>query len=278
MTARPRARATRADPVPPPMLVDSHCHLDRIDLAPYGGDFAALLAATRAAGVGHSLCVSIDLGAYPRMLALVSPFPEVSVSVGVHPNERDAAEPDPDTLVELARHPKNVAIGETGLDYYHGKGDLAWQRERFRRHVAAARRARKPLIIHSRDARADTLSILREEGASEVGGVMHCFTEDWDTAARAMDLGFHISFSGIVTFRNAAELREVARRVPDDRLLIETDSPYLAPVPHRGKPNEPRHVVHVAALLAELRGTDVETVAAVTTANFARLFGVELPA
>jgi TatD DNase family protein len=260
------------------MLVDSHCHLDRIDLAPYGGDFAALLAATRAAGVGHSLCVSIDLEAYPAMLALVERYPEVSVSVGVHPNEQEAAEPDPDTLVELARHPKNVAIGETGLDYYHGKGDLAWQRERFRRHVAAARRAHKPLIIHSRDARADTLSILREEGASEVGGVMHCFTEDWDTAARAMDLGFHISFSGIVTFRNAAELREVARRVPDDRLLIETDSPYLAPVPHRGKPNEPRHVVHVAALLAELRGTDVETVAAVTTANFARLFGVELPA
>jgi TatD DNase family protein len=259
------------------MFVDSHCHLDRVDLTPYGGDFSALLGAMRAAGVGHSLCVSIDLEAYPRMLALVEPYPEVAVSVGVHPNEQDAAEPDPDTLVGLARHPKNVAIGETGLDYFHGKGDLEWQRERFRRHVAAARLARKPLIIHSRDARADTLAILREEGASHVGGVMHCFTEDWDTAARAMDLGFHISFSGIVTFRNAAELREVARRVPDDRLLIETDSPYLAPVPHRGKPNEPRHVVHVAALLAELRGTDVETIAAVTTANFARLFGVRLP-
>jgi len=260
------------------MLVDSHCHLDRIDLTPYAGDFAALLAATRAAGVGHSLCVSIDLAAYPAMLALVEPHAEVSVSVGVHPNERDTVEPDPDTLVDLARHPKNVAIGETGLDYYHGKGDLEWQRERFRRHVAAARLAHKPLIIHSRDARADTLAILREERASEVGGVMHCFTEDWDTAARAMDLGFHISFSGILTFKSADELREVARRVPDDRLLVETDSPYLAPVPHRGKPNEPRHVVHVAALLAELRGTDVETIAAVTTANFARLFGVPLAA
>jgi TatD DNase family protein len=256
------------------MLVDSHCHLDRIDLTPYAGDFAALLAATRAAGVGHSLCVSIDLEAYPAMLALVEPYAEVSVSVGVHPNEGDIVEPDPDTLVDLARHPKNVAIGETGLDYYHGKGDLEWQRERFRRHVAAARLAHKPLIIHSRDARADTLAILREEGASEVGGVMHCFTEDWDTAARAMDLGFHISFSGILTFKSADELREVARRVPDDRLLVETDSPYLAPVPHRGKPNEPRHVVHVVALLAQLRGTDVETIAAVTTANFARLFGV----
>ena len=260
------------------MLVDSHCHLDRIDLTPYAGDFAALLAATRAAGVGHSLCVSIDLAAYPAMLALVEPHAEVSVSVGVHPNERDTVEPDPDTLVDLARHPKNVAIGETGLDYYHGKGDLEWQRERFRRHVAAARLAHKPLIIHSRDARADTLAILREERASEVGGVMHCFTEDWDTAARAMDLGFHISFSGILTFKSADELREVARRVPDDRLLVETDSPYLAPVPHRGKPNEPRHVVHVAALLAQLRGTDVETIAAVTTANFARLFGVPLAA
>jgi len=260
------------------MLVDSHCHLDRIDLTPYAGDFAALLAATRGAGVGHSLCVSIDLEAYPAMLALVEPHAEVSVSVGVHPNEGDIVEPDPDTLVDLARHPKNVAIGETGLDYYHGKGDLEWQRERFRRHVAAARLAHKPLIIHSRDARADTLAILREERASQVGGVMHCFTEDWDTASRAMDLGFHISFSGILTFKSADELREVARRVPDDRLLVETDSPYLAPVPHRGKPNEPRHVVHVAALLAQLRGTDVETIAAVTTANFARLFGVPLAA
>jgi TatD DNase family protein len=260
------------------MLVDSHCHLDRIDLAPYGGDFGAFVAATRAAGVGHMLCVAIDLAAYPEMLALVEPHDDVSVSVGVHPNERDAAEPEPDALAALARHPRNVAIGETGLDYFHGKGDLEWQRERFRRQIAAARIARKPLIVHSRDARADTLAILREEGARDVGGVMHCFTEDWDTAAAAMDLGFHISFSGIVTFRNADALREVARRVPDDRLLIETDSPYLAPVPHRGKPNEPRHVAHVAALIAELRCTDVDAVAALTRDNFARLFGVPLAA
>jgi len=198
------------------------------------------------------------------------------VSVGVHPNEQDATEPEPDVLAELARHPKNVAIGETGLDYFHGKGDLEWQRERFRRHVAAARLAKKPLIIHSRDARADTLAILREEGAVDVGGVMHCFTEDWDTAAAAMDLGFYISFSGIVTFRNAADLREVARRVPDDRLLIETDSPYLAPVPHRGRPNEPRYVAHVAAQLAELRGADADAIADLTRDNFARLFGVRV--
>jgi len=258
------------------MFVDSHCHLDRLDLAPYGGDFAALLAATRVAGVGHLLCVSIDLDAYPAMLALVEPFAEVSVSVGVHPNERDATEAAVDTLVELARHPKNVAIGETGLDYFHGKGDLEWQRERFRRHIAAARLAKKPLIIHSRDARADTLAILRAEGASQVGGVMHCFTEDWDTAARAIDLGFYISFSGIVTFKSAAELRDVARRVPADRLLIETDAPYLAPAPHRGRPNEPRYVAHVAALLAELRGTDPAAIADLTRDNFARLFNVDL--
>ena len=235
-----------------------------------------MLAATRAAGVGHLLCVAIDLDAYPAMLALVEPHAEVSVSVGVHPNERDATEPDPHALVELARHPRNVAIGETGLDYFHGTGDLEWQRERFRRHIAAARLAKKPLIIHSRDARADTLAILRDEGAAEVGGVMHCFTEDWATAAAAMDLGFYISFSGIVTFRNAADLREVARRVPDDRLLIETDSPYLAPVPHRGKPNHPRYVAHVAAQLAELRGADADAIANLTSDNFARLFGVRV--
>jgi TatD DNase family protein len=260
------------------VLVDSHCHLDRVDLAPYDGDFGAFVAATRAAGVGHMLCVAIDLEAYPAMLALVDPYPEVSISVGVHPSDPGSIDPEPEALAALARHPKNVAIGETGLDYYHGKGDLGWQRERFRRQIAAARLARKPLIVHSRDARADTLAILREEGARDVGGVMHCFTEDWSTAASAMDLGFCISFSGIVTFRNADALREVARRVPDDRLLIETDAPYLAPVPHRGKPNEPRHVVHVAALVAQLRGTDPDAVAALTRDNFARLFQVPLAA
>jgi TatD DNase family protein len=255
------------------MLVDSHCHLDRVDLTPYGGDFARLVAATRDAGVGHQLCVAIDLAAYPAMLALVEPFAEISVSVGVHPNEDESGELDVDELVRLAAHPRNVAIGETGLDYFHGaEAQRERQRERFRAQIAAARAARKPLIIHSRDARADTLRILEEEGAREVGGVMHCFTEDWDTAARAMDLGFAISFSGIVTFKNAAALREVARRVPEDRLLIETDSPYLAPVPHRGKPNEPRHVRHVAELLAELRGVRAEALAASTAENFFRVF------
>jgi TatD DNase family protein len=255
------------------MLVDSHCHLDRVDLAPYDGDFARLVEATRSAGVGHQLCVAIDLVAYPAMLALVEPFADISVSVGVHPNEDAGPEPDVDELVRLATHCKNVAIGETGLDYFHGAEDQRErQRERFRRQVAAARAAGKPLIIHSRDARADTLRILQDEGARDVGGVMHCFTEDWDTARRAMDMGFSISFSGIVTFKNAAELREVARRVPDDRLLLETDSPYLAPVPHRGKPNEPKRVRHVAELLADLRGVAVEALAASTTENFFRVF------
>jgi TatD DNase family protein len=206
------------------------------------------------------------------MLALVEPEPGVSVSVGVHPNERDRRDPVADELVELAGHERNVAIGETGLDYFHGKGDLGWQRERFRVHIEAARACGKPLIIHTREAREDTLRILREGGAGEVGGVMHCFTETWDMARRAMDMGFYISFSGIVTFRNAEALREVATRVPLDRLLIETDAPYLTPVPHRGKPNQPAYVRHVAERIADLRGLPVEQLIEVTGENFFRLF------
>lgn len=260
------------------MLVDSHCHLDRLDLAPFGGSFFTLMEHTRRAGVGHTLCVSIDLEGYPAMLSLVEGIPDISISVGVHPNDKERREPEPDELAALAAHPQNVAIGETGLDYFHGKGDLEWQRDRFRRHIAAARLARKPLIIHSRDAKADTLRILREEGASEVGGVMHCFTEDWEMARAALDLGFYISFSGIVTFRNAQPLREVAALVPADRLLIETDAPYLAPVPHRGKPNYPSYVERVAACVAEQRGESPERIAEATTANFFRLFRPDRPA
>ena len=254
------------------MLVDSHCHLDRVSLKAYDKDFAAFMTATLASGVGHMLCVSIDLEHYPKMRALVDPYPQVSVSVGVHPNETNRQEPEPDELVALAADPRNVAIGETGLDYYRSEGDLAWQHQRFRHHIAAARACGKPLIIHTREARADTLRILREEGAREVGGVLHCFTEDWDMASQALDLGFHISFSGIVTFPGADDLRQVATRVPLDRLLIETDSPYLTPVPHRGRPNEPRHVVHVADCIAQLRGLDQEALIAVTGENFRRLF------
>ena len=187
-----------------------------------------------------------------------------------------AREPSPEELVELAQHPKNVAIGESGLDYFRSDGDLEWQRARFRNHIQAAKLAKKPLIIHTLDAKADTLRIMEEEGASEVGGVMHCFTEDWAMAKAALDMGFYISFSGIITFNSAKELREVAKQVPLDRMLIETDSPYLAPVPHRGKSNVPAYVGLVAAKIAELREMRVEDLAQQTTTNFSDLFGVEL--
>ena len=254
-------------------LVDSHCHLDRVDLTPYAGDFSRFVAATRAAGVEHMLCVSIDLESYPAMLSLVEDYPEISISAGVHPCDFDRREPGVDELVALASHPKNVAIGETGLDYYRADGDLGWQRARFRTHIQAARLANKPLIIHTRDAREDTITILEEEGAAVVGGVMHCFTETWEMAQAALAMNFYISFSGIVTFKNASELRDVARRVPLDRLLIETDSPYLAPVPYRGKPNEPRHVVKVAELIADIRDLAVDQVVQQSADNYYHLFG-----
>jgi TatD DNase family protein len=254
------------------MLVDSHCHLDRLDLAPFGGRFDALMEASRAAGVGHILCVSISLEEYPGMLALVEGRPDVSVSVGVHPNEQDCREPSVEDLVALAGHPQNVAIGETGLDYFRSSGDLGWQHDRFRRHIAAARQARKPLVVHCRNAAEDTLRIFKEEDAGQAGGVMHCFAEDWPTARAALDLGLHISFSGIVTFRNADALREVAAKVPADRLLIETDAPYLAPVPHRGRPNLPAYLRHVADTLAEVRGCAPEALVAQTHDNFFCLF------
>lgn len=254
------------------MLVDSHCHLDRVDLAPHDGDFSKLISATRDAGVSHMLCVSIDLESYPAMLALVEPYDDISVSVGVHPNDRDRHEPTVDELIELAAHAKNVAVGETGLDYFRTDGDVDWQRERFRTHIRAARATAKPLIIHTRDAREDTIDILRQEHAQDVGGVMHCFTETWEMAQAALAMNFYISFSGIVTFKNAQDLREVAARVPGDRLLIETDSPYLAPVPHRGKPNEPRYVGHVAETIADLRGVSIEALAKQSRDNFYRLF------
>jgi TatD DNase family protein len=209
---------------------------------------------------------------YPAMLRIAEAHPQVVASVGLHPNERGGHDPGIEELVDLARHQKIVAIGETGLDYFRSEGDLDWQRDRFRRHIVAAKQAGKPLIIHSRDAKEDTLKILAEENAGEAGGVMHCFTGDWDMAQRAMDLNFYISFSGIVTFRNARELREVAVRMPEERMLVETDCPYLAPVPHRGKPNQPAYVRHVAECIADLRDEPYEQIAAVTTRNFESLF------
>lgn len=254
------------------MLVDSHCHLDRLDLEPFDGQLSHLLESAAEAGVESMLCVSIDLESYPEMRELVEPYPNVWVSVGVHPNDRDREEPDVQRLVDLASDPKNVAIGETGLDYFHSQGDLEWQKQRFRTHIRAARVCGKPLIVHTRDAREDTIAILREEQAAEAGGVLHCFTENWEMASQALDLGFYISFSGILTFNSARELREVAKRVPEDRILIETDSPYLAPVPYRGKPNLPHYVGHVADCLAELRGWGREQTESITGENFRWLF------
>ncbi|QJD29775.1 TatD family hydrolase [Methylococcus geothermalis] len=255
------------------MFIDSHAHLDRLDLKPFGGDFSRFMEEAGAQGVERMLCVSINLEDYPAMRRLIEPYPHVSVSVGVHPNETDTEEPDLWRLAELADDDRVVAIGETGLDYFRSEGDLTWQHERFRNHIRAAKHTGKPLIIHTRDSRADTLRILEEEDAGEVGGVFHCFTEDWETARRALDLNFSISFSGIVTFRTAETLQDVARRVPDDRFLIETDSPYLAPVPLRGKPNYPYHVRHVAGMIAELRGVSLAEVADRSMRNYDELFG-----
>lgn len=254
------------------LLADSHCHLDRIDLAPWGGEFDRFMADARAGGLGLMVCVGIDLDSYPAMRSLVDPYAEVIVSVGVHPNEDPACTPGVERLVELGQDPRVVAIGETGLDYFRTEPGVPWQHERFRIHIEAARQLGKPLIIHTREAREDTLRVLEENHARDAGGVMHCFVEDWATARRALDIGFYISFSGVLTYRSAEELREVAKKVPEDRLLIETDSPYLAPVPHRGKPNVPQYVRHVAETLAGLRGWSLEETAERTYENARRLF------
>ena len=251
------------------MYIDSHCHLDFPDLASRTGEILANMAANE---VSHALCVSVDLPDFPKVLALAEAHANLFASVGVHPDYPDTTEPGVEELVNLARHPRVVAIGETGLDYFRLTGDLEWQRQRFRTHIRAAKASGKPLIIHTREAAADTLRIMREEGAAEIGGVMHCFTESWEVAQAAMEMGFHISFSGIVTFKNATALKEVARQVPLERMLIETDSPYLAPVPFRGKTNEPAFVKHVAGEIGRLKGIDPAEVGASTTQNFFRLF------
>jgi TatD DNase family protein len=251
------------------MLVDSHCHLDFPDLATRFDDLMANMQDNK---VSHALCVSVNLEDFPRVLALAEAHPNLFASVGVHPDYENLAEPQAAQLASLARHPRIVAIGETGLDYFRLKGDLEWQRERFRQHIRAARECGKPLIIHTRAAAEDTLRIMGEEGADKAGGVMHCFTESWEVAQRAMEMNFHISFSGIVTFRNAVALKDIARKIGLEKMLIETDSPYLAPVPHRGKINQPAFVRHVAEEIAALRGISMEEVAAATTANFFNLF------
>lgn len=255
------------------MLIDSHCHLDL--LAATAPEFTpeAVIAEARALGVTGMLCVSVTLEACPAMLALVEALDGVYASVGVHPNEREGRDPSTEELIELAESSARiVAIGETGLDCFRSSGDLEWQRDRFRRHIRAARETGLPLIIHMRDADEDTLRILREERAEEVGGVLHCFTGTEATARAALELGFHISFSGIVTFGSASDLRQVAMALPEDRILVETDSPWLAPIPHRGAINRPGYTRHVAERIAELRGVSLEHLAAATTRNFFRLF------
>ncbi|HEY6898046.1 MAG TPA: TatD family hydrolase [Rhodocyclaceae bacterium] len=252
------------------MLVDSHCHLDFPELHQ---DIARVLAAMAEQGVGWALIAGVTLERLPAVLALTEAHPNLFAGVGVHPDtEEEGREPTEDELVELAAHPKAVAIGETGLDYYRLTGDLEWQRDRFRTHIRAARRCGKPLIIHTRAAAEDTLRVLREEQGGEVGGVFHCFTESEEIARHALDLGFHISLSGIVTFKNAEMLRAVARLVPLDRLLVETDSPYLAPVPYRGKSNQPAYVRYVAEAVAKEKNLSYEVLAEETTRNFFRLF------
>jgi TatD DNase family protein len=250
------------------VFVDSHCHINFPELA---ADLPAVFEAMAENRVTHAMCIGVNLPDLPQVLALAEQHANVYASVGVHPDYEDTPEPSVEQLVALAARPKVAAIGETGLDYYRATGDLEWQRERFRTHIRAARSCDKPLVVHTRSAAADTLAIMRDERAGDAGGVMHCFTETWDVAQGALELGFHISFSGIVTFKNAVALKEVARRVPLDRMLIETDAPYLAPVPHRGKLNQPAYVRYVAEEIARLRDVPVEVIAAATSANFFRL-------
>jgi TatD DNase family protein len=257
------------------MFIDSHCHINFPELATRMPEILARMSENK---VTHALCVSVDLPDFPQVLELAEQHPHIYASVGVHPDYEDTPEPSVEQLVQLADNPRIIAIGETGLDYYRLTGDLEWQRERFRTHIKASRITRKPLIIHTRSASEDTIRIMREEGAGTdqggVAGVMHCFTESLEVARAAMEMGFYISFSGIVTFKSARELQAVALEVPLEQMLIETDSPYLAPVPHRGKMNEPGFVSHVAEFIAKLKGVPVEQVAQQTTDNFFKLFNV----
>ena len=251
------------------MLVDSHCHLNFPELQ---SNMEQIRASMHDNQVGHALCISVTLKDFPQVLTLAETYPNFFASVGVHPDYEDEPPFTVDDLVNLANHPKVIAIGETGLDYFRLTGDLEWQRERFRTHIRAAIKSQKPLVIHTRSAAEDTLRIMREENAQLVGGVLHCFTESLDVAEEAIDLGFYISFSGIVTFKNAVMLKEVASQLPLDRILVETDSPYLAPIPYRGKINQPAYVKHVAEELSRIRNIPLAEIMEATTANFFRLF------
>jgi TatD DNase family protein len=252
------------------MFIDSHCHLNM--LAQEEGGLDAVIQQAQENQVEHILCISIDTESCHEIISIAERYPQLTASVGIHPNVDKIENFSVEELIKLASHDKVIAIGETGLDYFRSEGDLEWQRDRFRTHIEAAKNLKKPLIIHTREAREDTMDILEQENAELAGGIIHCFTENWETAQRALDIGFYISLSGIVTFKNAVTLQEVAKKLPLDRILIETDAPYLAPVPHRGKTNKPAYVKHVAEFLAELRGDTVENIAETTTANFRSLF------
>ena len=253
------------------MFIDSHCHLDRLNLDDFDQNLDNVVSAAKQAKVNKLLCVSVTLKEFPAMVEKTKHFDNVYLSCGAHPlNQED--EVDEAQLLSLSQHNNVIAVGETGLDYFYAPETKALQLDSFKKHVRVAKKLNKPLIIHTRDAQKDTLAILRDEGAAEVGGILHCFTESWEMAEQAIAMGFYISFSGIVTFKNASALREVAKQVPDDRFLIETDAPYLAPVPHRGKQNQPAYVVEVAKHLASIRGQSVDTIAKLSTDNFNRLF------
>lgn len=252
------------------MFIDSHCHLNL--LADQPGGVAAMVAEAADHQVEHILCIAIDKASCIEVQQIADQFSMVTASAGIHPNVGADEQFTVDELVDVASHAKVIAIGETGLDYFRSEGDLDWQRDRFRVHIDAARQTQKPLIIHTREAREDTMTLLEQHDARDAGGIIHCFTENWETAKRALDIGFYISLSGIVTFKSARELQDVAKKLPLDRILIETDSPYLAPMPHRGKTNKPVFVTHVAEFLADLRGETVSNIARQTTDNFYRLF------
>jgi TatD DNase family protein len=254
------------------MFVDSHCHLDRLDLSPYENNFAQMLAAAEERNVSKMLCVSISMQQFPDMYELIEPYPSVYASVGTHPLSADEESVDLETLLQKAQLNKVVAIGETGLDYYYQTETKEQQQQSFMTHLQAAAQLKLPVIVHTRDAREDTLDMIHRYGNHDSAGVLHCFTESWEMAKAAMDMNYFISFSGIVTFRNAVELRDVVKQTPLERILIETDAPYLAPVPHRGKKNEPKYVVDVAQCIADLKGVSLEAVAEVTTENFHTLF------
>ena len=252
-------------------IVDSHCHIDRVDLEAFGGSVESMLSHAKELSVNQFLCVCIDLEHFDQVHNLALQHSNIYASVGVHPTEIISKEPSVEKLLELSSSDRVIAIGETGLDYFRVKKDEAdWQRDRFRRHIRASNESEKPLIIHMRDSKEDIIDILQKENARS--GVMHCFAEDWETAKAALDLGFYISFSGILTFNNANDLREIAKKVPADRLLVETDSPYLTPMPYRGKPNSPAYTYYVAEKLAEVRNTSIDEIAKVTTKNFKNLF------